>query len=66
MHKEEPLTIPLWPDAGQMAGLGRNATYGAAARGEIPVVQFGKLKRVPLKKFRRMLEGETANIGTNR
>jgi len=20
-HKEEPLTIPLWPDAGQMAGL---------------------------------------------
>ena len=57
-QQEEPLTIALWPDAGQMAGLGRNSTYAAAARGEIPVIQFGKLKRVPLKKFRRMLEGE--------
>jgi hypothetical protein len=59
-HQEEPLTIPLWPDAGQMANLSRNSTYAAAARGEIPTIQFGKLKRVPLKKFRRMLEGETA------
>jgi hypothetical protein len=30
------LTIPLWPDAGQLLDLSRGSTYQAAQRGEIP------------------------------
>ena len=33
---QEQATMPLWPDVGQILGLGRSATYDAAARGEIP------------------------------
>jgi len=40
--KIEPLTLPVWPDAGRLLGLGRNATYDAIARGEIPVIRFGR------------------------
>jgi hypothetical protein len=29
-------TVPLWPTGGRALGLGRSATYEAAARGEIP------------------------------
>jgi hypothetical protein len=29
-------TIKLWPEAGRSPGLGRNATYDAAERGQIP------------------------------
>ena len=39
--------LPLWPDTGNILGLCRNATYDAAARGDIKTVQFGRLKRVP-------------------
>jgi hypothetical protein len=42
----EPLTVPLWPHAGMALGLTRNGTYEAAKRGDIPVLRFGKLKRV--------------------
>ena len=45
----EPLTVPLWPHAGMALGLTRNGTYEAAKRGDIPVLQFGKLKRVSKK-----------------
>jgi hypothetical protein len=38
------------PEAGRRyLGIGANASYRAAARGEIPFVKFGKVKRVPLK-----------------
>jgi hypothetical protein len=35
---EKPIrkTIDLWPEAGTILGLGRNATYAAAASGQIP------------------------------
>ncbi|MBV9859870.1 MAG: DNA-binding protein [Alphaproteobacteria bacterium] len=56
--KIERLTVPLWPDAGQALGLGRNSTYDAAARGEIPVLQFGRRKVVPKKKLERMVNGD--------
>ena len=39
--------LPLWPETGNILGLCRNATYDAAARGDIKTVQFGRLKRVP-------------------
>jgi excisionase family DNA binding protein len=51
----EPLTLPVWPDAGKLLGLGRNATYDAIARGEIPVIRFGRRIVVPRKALERML-----------
>jgi hypothetical protein len=51
---QEPLTYSI-PVAGGMAGLARNASYAAARRGEIPVMDFGWKKRVPGAKWRRIL-----------
>ncbi|MEQ6898463.1 hypothetical protein [Microbacterium sp. KR10-403] len=48
-------TIRLWPDAGQIMHLGRNATYEAAARGDIPTIRIGRRIVVPVAKLRRML-----------
>jgi len=44
------------PEAGRKLGLGRNAAYEAAARGDIPTIKIGKLLRVPKVAFDRMLE----------
>ena len=56
MHEEAPLTISV-PEAGKRYfGLCRNASYEAAARGEIPVVRIGKLLRVPVRALERMLD----------
>ena len=56
----ERMTIPVWPDAGQMLGLGRNATYDAVARGEIPVLRIGRRILVPRKALERLVNGEAA------
>jgi excisionase family DNA binding protein len=53
----ERMTVPVWPDAGQMLGLGRNATYDAVARGEIPVLRFGRRILVPRKALERLVDG---------
>ena len=52
----ERLTLPVWPDVGRMLGLGRNATYDAIARGEIPVIRFGRRICVPRKALEQLLE----------
>jgi excisionase family DNA binding protein len=44
------------PEAGARLGLGRDASYAAAARGDIPVIKIGKFLRVPRIAFERMLE----------
>jgi len=44
------------PEAGEMLGLTRNASYDAAKRGDIPTIKIGKLLRVPKAAFHRMLE----------
>jgi excisionase family DNA binding protein len=43
------------PEAGRLLGLGRNASYDAARRGELPVLKFGRKKRVPCVALQRML-----------
>ena len=48
------------PQAGAMVGLSRNGSYDAARRGEIPVLEFGRKKRVPKALWDRML-GITAS-----
>jgi excisionase family DNA binding protein len=54
---EKPDTYSV-PEAGRRAGLGRNAAYAAARRGEIPTIQFGRKLRVPRVAFERLLAGE--------
>ena len=52
----EVLTLSV-PEAGaRYFGLSRNGSYAAAARGEIPVIQIGRLKRVPVRALERMLD----------
>lgn len=35
------------PDGGALAGLGRDASYSAAERGELPTIRIGRSLRVP-------------------
>ena len=44
------------PFAGKALGLGRNASYDAARRGEIPILKFGRLKRVPTAWLKKQLQ----------
>ncbi|MGY4289615.1 excisionase family DNA binding protein [Bradyrhizobium sp. LM2.7] len=53
--KQTVLTITV-PEAGEMVGLSRNASYAAAQRGEIPVLRFGALLRVPVAAWLRKIE----------
>ena len=44
------------PEAGRVYfGLGRDASYQAARRGQLPVLYFGKLRRVSCAACERML-----------
>ena len=57
-HDETAKTVSV-PAAGkQYFGLAKNASYAAAARGEIPVIRIGGRLRVPVCQLERMLEGE--------
>jgi hypothetical protein len=62
---DEILTISV-PEAGRRYfGLSRNGSYAAAARGEIPTIGIGRLKRVPVRALERMLDavGEPSDAG---
>lgn len=48
------------PEAGAMIGLGRNASYEAAKRGEIPVLEMGALRIVPRLPWLRKIGVEEA------
>jgi excisionase family DNA binding protein len=43
------------PEAGRIVGLGKNASYQAARRGELPVLRFGRALRVPRAALERLL-----------
>jgi hypothetical protein len=54
--KNTELTISV-PEAGaRYFGMSRNASYAAAARGEIPTIKVGRLKRVPVRAMERKLD----------
>lgn len=56
----EPTTsVPL---AGKALGMGRNAAYEAARRGDIKTIDIGKLKRVPTNWLRKVLQIDNANV----
>jgi hypothetical protein len=45
------------PDAGRRYfNLGRNASYEAARRGDLPTIKIGRLLRVPVVALERLLE----------
>ena len=57
---DEPKTLTV-PEAGRVYfDLGRNASYEAARRGDIPTIRIGRLLRVPVVALERKLE--TAGI----
>lgn len=52
---EEQPTMPV-PEAGRIAyNLGRDASYAAAARGDLPTIRVGRKLRVPTAALRRLL-----------
>jgi hypothetical protein len=62
---DEPKTLTV-PEAGRVYfDLGRNASYEAARRGDIPTIKIGRLLRVPIIALDRMLE-ETRRDGNGR
>ncbi|MDA0342063.1 MAG: helix-turn-helix domain-containing protein [Proteobacteria bacterium] len=61
-NNTRPRTISV-PEAGrEYFGIGRDASYEAARRGEIPAIRIGRLLRVPLAAMERRLE----EVGTER
>jgi hypothetical protein len=51
-----PKTMSV-PEAGKLYfDLSRNASYAAAARGELPTIKIGKLLRVPVRAMEAKLE----------
>jgi hypothetical protein len=55
----EPKTLTV-PEAGRVYfDLGRNASYEAARRGDIPTIKIGRLLRVPVVALERMLQATT-------
>ena len=56
---DTPKTISV-PEAGkQYFDLGKNASYAAAGRGDIPVVKIGRILRVPVQALEQMLSSAT-------
>ena len=56
-NAEGPKTLSV-PIAGkQYFDLGKNASYEAARRGDLPVIQIGGRLRVPVVALERMLAG---------
>jgi Helix-turn-helix domain len=62
MDNEKPRTLSV-PEAGKYYfELGRNASYDAARRGELPVVRIGRRLRVPVVALERMLAEARAKV----
>jgi excisionase family DNA binding protein len=55
-HQDDRKTLTI-PEAAKALGIGRNAGYEAARRGEIPTIRIGKRLLVPLVALDRMLQG---------
>lgn len=62
MPDDTPFTMSI-PAAGKRyLGLGRNASYEAAKRGDLPIVEVGRLKRVLVRVLETRLETEPSDV----
>jgi hypothetical protein len=52
---KENAVLPLWPEADQLLGLRRGATYAAARSGDIKTIKLGRLLEVPTSWLRQKL-----------
>jgi excisionase family DNA binding protein len=52
------VTVPLWPEAGQLLGIGKNSTYAAAKSGEIPVLKIGGRYLCSAPALLRLIEAD--------
>jgi len=52
----QPLTISVMEAGRKYLGLGKHASYRAAARGEIPAIRVGGIMRVPVAAMERLLD----------
>jgi excisionase family DNA binding protein len=52
----QPLTISVLEAGRKYLGLGKHASYRAAARGEIPAIRVGGIMRVPVAAMERLLD----------
>lgn len=57
--RDLPLTLTI-EEAGRLAGLNRQSSYGAAARGDMPTITLNGRKRVPTQRWLQILGGEPA------
>src|SRR5438874_4243785 len=60
---QERLTLTV-PEAGRLIGLARSASYSAAARGELPVLRFGRRLVVPIAALMRLLARDGPSSGS--
>jgi Helix-turn-helix domain len=56
----ERRTMRLWPEFGRTLGLGKNAAYDGARRGDFKTIRIGKRILVPTAEVERLLEGRMA------
>jgi hypothetical protein len=55
-RKAQALTLSV-PEAGERYfAMGKNASYEAALRGDIPTIRIGKLLRVPIRAMEKLLD----------
>jgi hypothetical protein len=52
---DDHAVVPLWPETGNALNLSRFSTYEGAKRGDIRVIEVGRLKRVPTSWLREKL-----------
>lgn len=63
LHEELPDRLQGWrrrtnltiPEAAIVLGVGKDAAYAAASRGELPTISLGRKLRVPVAGLRRLL-----------
>ena len=53
---DQALTLSI-PEAAKVLGISKYLAYAAVRRGDIPILQIGKLHRVPKVLLMRMIEG---------
>jgi hypothetical protein len=52
---DENLVLPLWPETGKILNLKRGSTYAAAERGDIEMIEIGRLKCVSTSWLKKKL-----------